>query len=212
MFGILFTTRDEASVFIDQYPDDRFDALEKGTPVHVDNVLVATSGPGKINAALTTERLLRAHELTALVHSGTCTALDESLSIGTVVGASFVLEGDRVELDDPTYPRMPLECPFDVSTEGTLVSQDFTGHRNETEEGSPELSYWERLADVRDGTGYAVAYVAAQHGIPCHIAKAVLTHRTHPSTPERADRDEAYEAIGSFIEHVTESDALTSEE
>jgi hypothetical protein len=89
-----------------------------------------------------------------------------------VLGASFVLEGDRVELDAPTYPRMPLECPFEVDAEGTLVSQDHPGGEGD------ERSYWERLADARDETGYPVAYVAAQHGTPCHVVKVVAADGT----------------------------------
>jgi hypothetical protein len=122
-------------------------------------------------------------------------ALDEELAVGTVVGASFVLEGDRVELDAPTYPRMPLECPYETDAEGTLVSQDHTPDR---EDG---LSYWARLADVRDSTGYAVAYVAAQHGIPCHIAKAVHT----PFNQEVEAAPNTAAAIASFLDPVVEA-------
>jgi nucleoside phosphorylase len=165
MLGIVFTTPYEASTFADLY-GARADGLEEDRPIQIGDAVVAVTGPGKIKAALATERLLRAHDLDRLVHGGTCTALDDELEVGAVVGASFVLEGDRVELDAPVYPRMPLECPFDVDATGTLVSQDHTT-------GAEEPSYWERLADVRDETGYAVAYVAAQHGVPCHVVKAV---------------------------------------
>lgn len=202
MLGILFTTPDEASTFVDRYADGRVDAIEEGTPVHLDDLIVAATGHGKINATLVTERLLRAHDLTALIHSGTCTALDDSLSIGDIVGASFVLEGDRVELDAPTYPRMPLECPFDVTTEGTLVSQDHT---------EDEKGYWERLADVRDSTGYAIAYVSAQHGTPCHVAKGVLTHRTPDASPTAEDRERTDDAVATFLQEVVSDEQFTEE-
>ena len=167
MLAILFTTPAEAAVLGDLTPDARFDDLKEGTPVQVEDVIVAVTGEGKIKATLATERLLRARDVDALVHVGACTGLDDEISADTVVGVSFVLEGDRVELEAPTYPRMPLECPFDVDAEGTLVSQDHAP------DDADEPGYWERLADVRDATGYPVAYVAAQHGTPCHIAKVV---------------------------------------
>jgi nucleoside phosphorylase len=194
MLGIVFTTTEEATAFLHQHTDGRAEALGEGAPIQTNDLLVAVTGKGKIKATLATERLLRRHDLDAVLHTGTCTALDEGLSPEAVVGASFVLEGDRVELDAPTYPRMPLECPFDVSAEGTLVSQDHAS-------GDPdERSYWERIADVRDETGYAIAYVAAQHGVPCHIAKVVGT----PADPETdaVSDEQAAEAIAAFLETV----------
>lgn len=201
MLGLLFTTPDEASVLTELYPDARLDDLDTETPIRVDNLLVAATGHGKINATLATERLLRSHDLEALVHTGTCMGLDEQLSAGTVVGVSFVLEGDRVELEAPTYPRMPLECPFDVDAEGTLVSQDHTSNDED------ERTYWERLADVRDGTGYPVAYVAAQHGTPCHIVKAV-TGPVDP--PEAKNRQDALRTLSSFLKRASEDEPLST--
>lgn len=201
MLGLLFTTPDEASVLTELYPDARLDDLDTETPIQVDNLLVAATGHGKINATLTTERLLRSHDLEALVHTGTCVGLDEQLSAGTVVGVSFVLEGDRVELEAPTYPRMPLECPFDVDAEGTLVSQDHTSNDED------ERTYWERLADVRDSTGYPVAYVAAQHGTPCHIVKAV----TDPvDAPDAKSRKDALYNLSSFLKRASEDEPLST--
>ncbi|MFB6248379.1 MAG: 5'-methylthioadenosine nucleosidase [Salinibacter sp.] len=181
MLAIVFTTPAEASVLKDLAPKARLDDLEEGTPIRVGDALVAVTGAGKIKAALATERLLRARDVDAVVHVGTCVGLDDGPSAGAVVGVSFALEGDRVELEAPTYPRMPLECPFDVDVEGTLVSQDHAP------EDADELGYWERLADVRDATGYPVAYVAAQHGTPCHIAKAVAPAAEADGTGRRHD-------------------------
>jgi len=177
MIAIVFSAPDAAALLADVCPGARLDDLKEDTPIHVADALVAVTGAGKIKATLATERLLRAHDVDALVHVGPCAGLDDAPAPGTLVGVSFVLEGDRVELDAPTYPRMPLECPFDVDTEGTLVSQD---HRPETDD---EQSYWERLADVRDETGYPVAYVAAQYGTPCHVVKVV----TEEGTTDRLD-------------------------
>jgi len=194
MLGLLFTTPDDASILTELYPDARLDDLDEETPIQVENLLVAATGVGKIKATLAAERLFRAHDLEALLHTGTCVGLDEEVSTGTVVGASFVLEGDRVELDTPTYPRMPLECPFDVDTSGTLVSQDHTPD-------DEERTYWERLADVRDSTSYPVAYVAAQHGIPCHVVKAVATH---VDDSEAGHRKQALQALAAFLKRATD--------
>lgn len=199
MLGLLFTTTKEAGSFVGPYTDRRPDSLDEETPIQTDDLLIAVTGQGKIKATLATERLLRTHDVDVVLHAGTCTALTDDVSPATVVGATFVLEGDRVELDAPTYPRMPLECPYDVEVEGTLVSQDHvTGD-------SEERSYWERIADVRDETGYAVAYVAAQHGTPCHIVKAVRGREDQTNTPT-AD-EEALRALGSFLEGVVANQA-----
>lgn len=194
MLGIVFTTTEEATSFVDRHTEGRFEALDEDAPIQTSDLLLAVTGKGKIKATLATERLLRNHDLDAVLHTGLCTALDEDLDTGTTIGASFVLEGDRVELDAPTYPRMPLECPFDVSVEGTLVSQDHTSDNAE------ERSYWERIADVRDETGYAVAYVAAQHGVPCHIAKVVDRRATGDS--DEPDPSGAVEQIAAFLQAV----------
>jgi hypothetical protein len=195
MLAIVFTTPAEASVLGDLTPDARFDDLDEGTPVQVGDVLVAVTGTGKINATLATERLLRARDVGALVHVGACTGLDDELAADAVMGASFVLEGDRVELEAPTYPRMPLECPFDVDVEGTLVSQDHAP------DDADEPGYWERLADARDATGYPVAYVAAQHGTPCHIAKVVAPPAEADGTTRRpGDLTPMSDLLGRLLE------------
>jgi hypothetical protein len=91
---------------------------------------------------------------------------------------------------------MPLDLPFDLTTEGTLVSQDHV------REDADEPGYWERIADMRDATGYAVAYVAAQHGTACHIAKGI-TGRAGAETGSDTERHGAHEAVAAFLErHV----------
>lgn len=202
MLGIVFTTSRDASPFLDRHVDDRIDRVEEGAPVQLDDLLVAITGPGKIKATLATERLLRTHDLDAIVHAGRCTGLSEDLSTGAIVGASFVLEGDRVELDAPTYPRMPLTCPYDVDVEGTVVSQDHAP------DAGDDLNYWARLADVRDSTGYPVAYVAAQHGTPCHVTKVVADHiEADSDTVSR----ESLTVLAEFLERVAEAPSPSSE-
>jgi len=197
MVGLVFTTAEEAAPFVQQYAGRRPDEVEDGTVLQAGDVLVTVTGPGKIKATLATERFLRQHDVDVLVHAGGAAALTDELEVGTLVGATFVLEGDRVALDAPAYPRMPLD-PFDkLSTEGTLVSQDHTN------DDSEEQSYWERLADLRDETGYAVAYVAAQHGVPCHIVKGI-THRASAEA-DPAERQEVYEAIATFLQEYLEN-------
>lgn len=204
MLGIVFTTIEEAAVLADLRSEARFDDLEEGTPIQVGNALVAVAGTGKIKGTLTTERLLQSHDLTALIHVGTGVGLDEEFETGTVVGITFVLEGDRVELEAPTYPRMPLECPFDVEAEGTLVSQDHMPGDSE------EKSYWERLADVRDETGYPVAYVAAQHGTPCHILKEISGH-SEGSSIDSADQSNPLASTVPVLRKLLDEEVPLSE-
>ena len=192
MLGLVFATPEEAAPFVEQHAGGRPDDVEEGRPLEINEVLVTVTGPGKIKAALATERLLQQYDVDVLVHAGGATSLTDDLKVGTLVGATFVLEGDRVALDAPSYPRMPLDPPADLPTEGTLVSQDHTD-----DEESEEQSYWERIADMRDSTGYAVAYVAAQHGTPCHIVKGI-TDRTGADADPDARRD-AHEAVATFL-------------
>jgi len=170
MLGIVFATMSEAQPFLQKYKRGRFDGLTEGESQHDDECLVTIVGIGKIKATLRTERLLHANKLTSLVHVGTCTSLSDELKVGQIVAASQVFEGDRIELAAPTYPRMPIAVPFKDIEQYTLVTQDHTV------QGATELSYWQRIADISDMTGYAVAYVAATHGVPCYIAKVVSGH------------------------------------
>lgn len=197
MLGIVFTTSREATTFLTQYTDGTPPTIEEGTPVSVGGMTVAVIGTGKINATLTTERLLCAHDLDTLLHAGTCVSLSEELDSGKVLGASFVIEGDRVELEDPTYPRMPLTCPLQGTQEGTLVTQDHTPD-------DEEQSYWERLADARDHTGYAVAYVAAQHGTTCHIVKGVSGRSDDPD--QETDVHTAEENVSTVLGQYLSND------
>lgn len=200
MLGLVFSTRASAQSFVNQGASGRFDAPEVGEYVKVDGGLVVVTGPGKIHATLRTERFLQQHDLDLVIHAGRAVALGEEVEPGTLVGASFVLEGDRVALHDPTYPRMPLERLPGLSHEGTLVSQDHTD-----DAPAEEKSYWERIADMRDDTGYAVAYVAAQHGVPCRIVKGI-THRAS-ETPDTARKDDVNEKLATQLRETLTSGA-----
>src|SRR6056297_3603922 len=136
MIGIVFTTTEEAHPFVDRYGEGRFSELGADRPMLDDDVLVSVSGTGKIKAALHAERLCRDYDLETLVHVGTASALSDELESRTLVGVTFALEGDRIELDAPSYPRMPLDCPFDTDAEGTLVTQDHVIDE------SGDKSYW----------------------------------------------------------------------
>ena len=91
MFGIVFTTTEEAAHFVRRHTSGRIEALDEDAPIQAGNLVVAVTGKGKIKATLATERLLQAHDLEAVLHVGSCTALGEEPSPGTVVGATFVL-------------------------------------------------------------------------------------------------------------------------
>lgn len=201
MLGIVFSTPDEAAPFVEQYAGGRLGELEEGVLLETEAGVVTVTGPGKIKATFGTVRFLSAHDPDVLVHAGGATALTDELEVGTVAGAAFVLEGDRVNLEAPDYPRMPLELPFDLTTEGTLVSQDHV------REDSESLSYWERIADMRDASGYAVAYVAAQYGTPCHIVKGITDRDDAESTP---DPREAHEAVATFLQRHVSADSSES--
>lgn len=193
MTGIVFSTVEEAQPFLSTYERGRFDGLGEGESYHDDHFLVSILGIGKIKAALRTERLLRTWDVTSLVHAGTCTALNDELKVGDVVSVAQVFEGDRIELSAPTYPRMPLSVPFEALNQVTLVTQDHTV------QGATELSYWQRIADISDMTGYAVAYVAATHGKLCHMAKVVTGHMGVEDKDLRKTLAAGHKQLASFM-------------
>lgn len=204
MTGLVFTTPEEADDFLQAVVSMRAEQLSEGDVISVGPAVVSILGVGKIKATLNTERLMREHDLDRILHIGTCMALTDAVDVGTLVGASFVLEGDRVHLNAPTYPRMPLDCPFETDTTGTVVTQDH-------DIGDPEDgSYWQRIADVSDTSGYAVAYVAAQHGVPCHVAKVVTSQAGVDRDSFLEDRSAAHARIASFLQQdVFADDAWT---
>ena len=194
MLGIVFATTAEAQAFLEKYERGRFDGLSEGESQHDEKCLISILGIGKIKATLRTERLLRQRKIDRLIHVGTCTALIEDLKVGSVIAASQAFEGDRIELAAPTYPRMPLSVPFEDMKQGTLVTQDHTVH------GATELSYWQRIADMSDMTGYAVAYVAATHGVPCHVVKVVSGHMGVEDKQLRKTLAASYSAMAEFLD------------
>lgn len=193
MLGIVFSTTEEAQPFLRTYERGRFDGLAEGENQSDNRCLVSIVGIGKIKGTLRTERLLKSHSLTRIIHAGTCTALVDELKLGTLIAASQVFEGDRIELAAPTYPRMPLVNPFKGLKEGTLVTQDHTV------QGATELSYWQRIADISDMTGYAVAYVCATHGVPCHIVKIVSGQMGVEDKDLRKTLQTSYTEMSKFV-------------
>ena len=193
MIGIVFSTKEEAQPFLAKYQRGRFDGLGEGESFHDDTLLVSILGVGKIKGALRTERLLKSYKLKVLIHGGTCTALNDKLKTGSVVAVSQVFEGDRIELSAPTYPRMPLTVSLDKLEKVTLVTQDHTV------QGATELSYWQRIADVSDMTGYAAAYVAATHGIECQILKVVSGHMGVDDVNFRKTLSAAHNTLADFL-------------
>lgn len=193
MTGIIFATEEEAEPFLARYKRGRFEDLREGETQFDDHVLVTLTGLGKIKSTLRTERFLQENRTERIIHVGTCTALNEDFSVGDLIAADQVFEGDRIELAAPTYPRMPLEVPFPALQTGTLVTQDHVA------QDSSEKSYWQRIADMSDMTGYAVAFVAATHGIPCHIVKVVASHSNEEDKQFRKARSASHDAVASFL-------------
>lgn len=193
MIGILFSTVEDAQPFLATYQRGRFDGLNEGEHAQDDAILVSILGIGKIKGTLRTDRLLRDRSVTSLLHAGTCTGLSDKFNTGDLVAVTQVFEGDRIELSAPTYPRMPLNNLFPDLTDGILVTQDHTV------EGASELSYWQRIADMSDMTGYPVAYVSATHGIPCHIVKAVAGRMGMDDPDFRKNLTKVRSQLGSYL-------------
>jgi nucleoside phosphorylase len=202
MTGFVFASIEEAKPFLKVYERGRFEGLAENESAHDDNLLVSIVGIGKIKATLRTERLLREHRLTRIVHGGMAQSLVDELRTGTLVSVGQVFEGDRVELSTPTYPRMPLDNLFKSLVERRLVTQDHV-----VAEGK-DLTYWQRIADITDSTGYPVAYVAATHGVPCSIVK-VVTGASRDVPQKATDLTALYEKMGAFM--ATAASTLAAE-
>ena len=193
MTGIIFATEEEASSFLTRYKRGRFEDLREGDTQYDDDIFVTLTGLGKIKSTLRTERFLQKNRPERIFHPGACTALNEEYEIGELIAASQVFEGDRIELAAPTYPRMPLEVPFERLPVGTLVTQDHVA------QDRSERSYWQRIADMSDMTGYAVAFVSATYGIPCHIVKVVTGRLDDEDKQFRTNRKSSFDSIADFL-------------
>ena len=169
MTAIVFANLLDATPFLKYYERGRFEGIQEGDTVQDKLITVTITGSGKIKSTLRTERLLQSEVIEKIIHPGSGSSLTTDIAVGTILGISQVYEGDRVELSSPTYPRMPLEMPFKDLSTATLVTQDHTFA------AESDQSYWQRIADLSDNTSYAVAYVAATRGIPCHVLKVVTS-------------------------------------
>ncbi len=200
MIAFVFATEQEARPFLKAYQRGRFDGLNEGDIVQDDVLVVTITGIGKIKAALRTERMLRDHRVARLIHPGTCTALTEEMAVGELVVADQAFEGDRIELSAPTYPRMPLAVFDEGLTSGTLVTQDHTP------QGDKERTYWQRIAQMSDMSGYAVAYVAAIYGVPCHIAKVITSYLFSQEADFQRTLERAHETLSTYLlKHVPDA-------
>lgn len=192
MIAIVYTSASDATSFLERFAAGRLTGLDDGETAQYDDTIILVTGVGKVKATLHTERLLQQFDIDHLLHVGMTTALGDALEVGALVAADSVLEGDRVSLTAPAYPQMPLSTPDDLPT-GTLVTHD---HAADTKD---EEGYWQRLADMSDTTGYAVAYVAAQHGVSCHVVKAVTGRLGTDQDDFQQALSSAREALAEFV-------------
>ena len=193
MLAVVFATEAEARPFLKLYQRGRFEGLTENEVASDDQITVTITGSGKIKATLRTERLLTVNRYAHLLHVGSCQSLVDDIPIGTMCQAIHVLEGDRVELAAPTYPRMPLGKPFKKIKDARLITQDHSI------QGQTELTYWQRIADITDMTGYGVAYVSATHGTPCSIVKVVAGVIDSEDVNLLLNIDESLEVLGQFL-------------
>lgn len=193
MIGILFSSAEEGRSFLDRYERGRFDDLTEGDSLHDSVIAVSITGSGKVKATLRTERFLRTYKVKLVIEAGLCTGLKSGPAPGTVVAVEQVFEGDRIELAAPSYPRMPLEILDPELPTGTLVTQDHFVQSAEEE------TYWRRIADYLDSTGYAVAYVAATHGVPSSIIKVVSGHMGESQPSVREARARSADALAEHL-------------
>jgi nucleoside phosphorylase len=193
MIAILFSTPQEAAIYLRNYNNGRFEGISEGEHTYDDHLLIGITGTGKIKATLRTERLLQHIKPSCVLHIGTSTKLNPKLDSLAMVSIHQVFEGDRMELHVPMYPRMPLDCPFSKLPTGTLVTQDHILKENN------EKVYWERLADVCDMEGYAIAYTAAASGIPCHIVKVAIGESKAGDVDFKRTLQDAYQIISDFL-------------
>ena len=97
---------------------------------------------------------------------------------------------------------MPLATPFSDLQAGTLVTQDHTP------QDATEQSYWQRIAEMSDMTGYAVAYVAATYGVQCNIVKVPTGFLFKDDKDLHATLNNAYETLSNFLLKALENSDL----
>ena len=193
MIAVVFATEAESRPFLKYYERGRFEGLAENEVASDEKITITITGSGKIKATLRTERLLVNNKFDLLLHVGSCQSLDKECPLGTIYRAIHVLEGDRVELAAPTYPRMPLAKVFKKVKDARLITQDHSI------KGQTELTYWQRIADITDMTSYGVAYVAATHGTPCSVIKVVAGVIDSEDVNLLLNIDESLETLGRFI-------------
>lgn len=195
MIAIVYTSAADAASFLERFAAGRLTGLDEGETAQHEDVLITITGVGKVKATLYTERLLQQFDIDHLLHVGMTTALGDAVAVGDLVAADSVLEGDRVSLTAPSYPQMPLSTPAELPT-GTLVTHDHAVNEED------ENGYWQRLADMSDTTGYAVVYVAAQHGVSCHVVKAVTGRMGAEQDDFQQTLSTARDTLADFVLHV----------
>ncbi len=135
--------------------------------------LVIISGMGPDAAAEAAEYAVTARGVRILVNPGICGALSDTLIPGTFLWVTTAIDGD-VLLQGATVTAPPLvlhaEWPHFSPARLATVSKPVFG-------GPPRITLAAH-ADIVDMEGYAVARVAARHGVACHLLKGVSDDAT----------------------------------
>jgi 4-hydroxybenzoate polyprenyltransferase len=201
MIALLFATLDEARPLLallraekrlDQpFPTYGFSA-RKGRP----GGLVIISGMGPDAAAAAAGYAVKSRGARVLVNPGICGSLSASMIPGTLHTITAVSDGEAIVRGHATA-ALPLEhsaaWPHLPAARLATVGTPVFG-------GAPRAALAAQ-ADLVDMEGHAVARVAAQHAIPCHLLKGVSDGATE------SGRDDLHRNLARVAEALAQQTA-----
>lgn len=194
MIGIIGAMAEEVTAFLNNMTDCQTTQIA-GNDFHQGkiagvNVVVAQSGIGKVNAAMTTTLLCDHFQPTCLINTGSAGGFNASQKVGDLVVSVEVLHHD---VDVTAFGYLPGQVPGQPATyaaedrlvaiaEETLRELGLTAHRGQVASGDKFMTNADHISDTRsrfpqvdavEMEGAAIAQVAHRFGVPFVIVRAL---------------------------------------
>ena len=185
--------------------------------VGANEVVLRKSGIGKVNAALETQRFIKAHPLACLVSTGVAGALCHELKSMDVVAASQVVYHDVWCGEGNAYGQVQgcperfianavlLDCALQTGArEGLLASGDFF-ISNSGQAAAILANFPEAIAvDMESG---AIAQTCHKHGVPFLSLRIISDvagedHQSEYDNFWKSISDSSFKALRGFLEHL----------
>ena len=107
--------------------------------------------------------------------------------------------------DTAAFIPSSLGITVSLAKEATYLTAEVSyGRYTRFKDETKERTYWQRIAQMSDMSGYAVAYVSATYGVPCFIIKAIAGYLFGQDENFQRSLERAHESIGDFLmRHAT---------